>query len=80
MMLPPFSTLSPEAEPSRRPSRFMRSYSRVPGGACSMPTMAVTMPLRWMNSIWLPKDRRRVAVEADDEAALHLQAGRAGSA
>ena len=33
------------------PAACSRSYSRVPGGACSRPTMAVTMPLRWMKSI-----------------------------
>ena len=31
------------------------------------------MPLFWMNSICRAKDRRRVAVEPDDEPALHLQ-------
>ena len=45
MMLVEPSTLSPENSFTRRPSFCMRSYRRVPKGACSNPTMAVTMPL-----------------------------------
>ena len=36
--------------------------------------MAVTIPLFWMKSIWRWKMDGRIAVEADDEAALHLHA------
>jgi hypothetical protein len=44
MMLGEQITVSPDISMTRRSPFYMRSYRRVPGGARSYPTMAVTIP------------------------------------
>ena len=75
MILVEPSTLSPENSFTRRPSCCIRSYRRVPRRGLQQPHHGGHDPAFLDEIHLLLKDRGRIVIKTDDEAALHLEPG-----